>query len=185
MSTLRHHRVPGPLLRRIAIFGVLASCWFSVSAAELHGQVVGVTDGDTVTVLDHQRTQHKIRLAGIDAPEKSQPFGQRAKEHLSSLVFGNAVVVETEKQDRYRRTVGKVLINGRDANLAMVVAGFAWHYKKYEGEQSPNDRLLYDSAEKEARAFRRGLWAESDPIPPSEWRAVKKNQSKSGFAREQ
>lgn len=170
MSTRRHHRLPGPLLRRIAIFGVLVSCWLSVSAAELHGQVVGVTDGDTVTVLDHQRTQHKIRLAGIDAPEKSQPFGQRAKEHLSSLVFGRSVVGDAEKQDRYRRTVGKVLINGRDANLAMVAAGFAWHYKKYEGEQSSSDRLLYSAAESEAQATRRGLWSELDPVPPWDWR---------------
>lgn len=112
----------------MAIFGIFAY-WFSVSAAELHGQVVGVTDGDTVTVLDGQRTQHKIRLAGIDAPEKSQPFGQRAKEHLSSLVFGRAVVVDAEKQDRYHRTVGKVLINGRDANLVTVVAGFQGDFR--------------------------------------------------------
>ena len=145
----------------------------SVQAGTLEGRVVGVIDGDTITVLDSSNGQHKIRFAGIDAPEKTQPYGQRAKEHLSDLVFDRQVIVETEKKDRYRRPVGKVLFEGRDINLAMVVAGYAWHYKKYQAEQSPDDRLLYDSAEKEARAARRGLWADPDPIPPSEWRAVK------------
>lgn len=140
------------------------------------GQVVGVTDGDTITVLDDQRTQHKIRLAGIDAPEKAQAFGQRSKEHLSSLVFGKQVTVEAAKQDRYRRTVGKVIIDGRDANLSMVVDGFAWHYKKYEGEQSPSDRLLYADAEREARLERRGLWVEPVALAPWNWRKMKKQR---------
>lgn len=143
----------------------------------LVGTVVGVTDGDTITVLDDQKTQHKIRLAGIDAPEKSQPFGQQSKEYLSSLVFDHRVTVETGKQDRYRRTVGKVIIDGRDANLAQVVAGMAWHYKKYEGEQSPSDRLLYADAEREAREVRRGLWQSGFAIQPWVWR-YEKMQSK-------
>lgn len=135
----------------LACLVLLAVLWSGlVIAGELVGQVVGVTDGDTIIVLDDQRTQHKIRLAGIDAPEKAQAFGQRSKEALSGLVFGRRVTVETEKQDRYLRTVGKVVIDGRDANLAMVVAGMAWHYKKYEGEQSLSDRLLYADAEREA-----------------------------------
>lgn len=142
-----------------------------VHAGVLQGKVVGVTDGDTITVLDQSNRQFKIRFAGIDAPEKAQPFGQRAKEHLSSLVFSKVVTVETEKEDRYGRTVGKVLLDGRDINMAMVVAGLAWHYKKYQAEQSPDDRLLYDSAEVEARAAKRGLWADSNPILPSEWRS--------------
>lgn len=145
-----------------------------VHAGALQGKVVGVTDGDTITVLDQSNRQFKIRFAGIDAPEKAQPFGQRAKEHLSSLVFSKVVIVETEKEDRYGRTVGKVLLDGRDINLAMVVAGLAWHYKKYQFEQSPEDRLLYDSAENEARAIRRGLWVDPNPTQPSEWRARKR-----------
>jgi endonuclease YncB( thermonuclease family) len=140
-------------------------------AQNLSGRVVSVTDGDTITLLDERRVQHKIRLAGIDAPERKQPFGQRSKEQLSELVAGRTVEVETEKLDRYGRTVGKVIADGRDANLAMVVSGLAWHYKKYQDEQSPSDRLLYDSAEKDARAARRGLWADQSPIPPSDWRA--------------
>lgn len=143
----------------------------------LVGTVVGVTDGDTITVLDDQRIQHKIRLAGIDAPEKSQPFGQRSKEHLSSLVFGRRVAVETEKRDRYGRTVGKVVIDGRDANLAQVVAGMAWHYKKYEGEQATVDRESYALAEITARRYRIGLWSLIEPTAPWIWRSTSHRQT--------
>lgn len=151
-----------------AISLLLALC---AHGETISAKVVGVTDGDTITVLDAGMVQHKIRLAGIDAPEKKQPFGQRAKERLSELVGGKTVEVETEKQDRYGRTVGKVFTDGRDTNLTMVVSGFAWHYKKYQNEQSPSDRLLYNSAEQDARAARRGLWADPAPIAPSDWRA--------------
>lgn len=161
-----------PTLLRLC-FVLLAGLWSgAVLAGTLAGVVVGVTDGDTITVLDDQRTQHKIRLAGIDAPEKAQAFGQQSKEHLSSLVFGRQVLVETEKQDRYRRTVGKVVIEGRDVNLAMVVAGLAWHYKKYEDEQSQSDQLLYADAEIAAREVRRGLWRDAARLPPWEYRKI-------------
>lgn len=148
-----------------------------VNAGELVGRVVGVTDGDTVTVLDDQLTQHKIRLTGIDAPEKAQAFGQRSKEALSTLVFSRRVTVEFEKQDRYGRTVGKVVVDGRDVNLAMVVAGMAWHYKKYEREQISSDRLLYANAERDAREMRRGLWRDVAPIAPWDYRSEVRNSS--------
>lgn len=153
-----------------------AVLWLGVlHAGELVGRVVGVTDGDTVTVLDDQLTQHKIRLTGIDAPEKAQAFGQRSKEALSSLVFSRRVTVEFEKQDRYGRTVGKVVVDGLDANLAMVSAGMAWHYKKYQAEQSPADRLSYAEAEQEAREVRRGLWRDSIATAPWDWRRNKRS----------
>lgn len=161
---------------RVAAGVLLAVSAQLADASTFNAFVIGVADGDTITVLDDQRTQHKIRLAGIDAPEKKQPFGQRSKEYLSSLVFGRRVTVETEKQDRYRRTVGKVIIDGRDANLAQVVAGMAWHYKQYEGEQSPSDRLLYADAEREARETRRGLWQDSAPITPWDYRSMAKQR---------
>lgn len=82
------------------------------------GRVVGISDGDTITVLDQAKKQHKVRLAGIDAPEKGQAFGDRAKVSLSRLVFDKPVTVESHKVDRYGRSVGKVMIAGRDANLA-------------------------------------------------------------------
>lgn len=141
-------------------------------AQTLTGKVVAIADGDTITVLDANRVQHKIRLAGIDAPERRQPFGQRAKEFLSSLLSGQDVVeVETEKRDRYGRSVGKVYADRRDVNLAMVVAGFAWHYKKYQTEQSASDRLLYMAAEEDARARAIGLWGDARPIAPWDWRS--------------
>jgi endonuclease YncB( thermonuclease family) len=142
------------------------------TAGTLSGKVVGISDGDTVTVLDAELRQHRIRLAGIDAPEKRQPFGQRSKEHLSSVVFGREVVVEIGKTDRYGREVGKILTDGVDANLEQVRAGFAWHYKAYDREQSAFDRRLYAEAEDVARTSMLGLWRDANPVPPWEWRRL-------------
>ena len=129
-----------------------------------------MADGDTITVVDANKVQHKIRLAGIDAPEKKQAFGNRSKESLSGLVFDKTVNVETDKRDRYRREIGKVLVDGLDVNLVQVTRGLAWHYKAYEREQSVIDRLAYADAEIEAKAARRGLWADAEPVPPWEFR---------------
>lgn len=156
-------------MRRLALLALLLVA-IPVHAQTLYGRVVGVTDGDTVKVLDGSNQEHKIRLAGIDAPERKQPFGQKAKQHLSDLVYGKDVEVEWHKQDRYKRLVGKIFVRGRDANLEMVKAGLAWHYKKYQGEQSYEDRQAYARAEEDARIHRRGLWADPSPIPPWEWR---------------
>jgi micrococcal nuclease len=145
----------------------------SVQAETLTGRVVGIADGDTITVLDANRQQHKIRLAGIDAPEKAQPFGDRSKQNLATLVFDKQVVVESNKQDRYGRTVGKVQINGTDANLAQVKAGMAWWYREYAKEQSAADRRLYEQAEQQAQGQRLGLWADKNPTPPWDFRHAK------------
>jgi endonuclease YncB( thermonuclease family) len=153
----------------------------SGNAAELTGSVVRVTDGDTITVLDDALVAHKVRLSGIDAPEKKQPFGTRATTHLSALVYGKAVRVLWHKRDRYRRIVGRVLViaaqclsaacaNGLDAGLEQVAAGYAWYYKQYRYEQTPDQRIEYASAELHAQAQRQGLWSESDPTPPWEFR---------------
>lgn len=150
---------------------VLASALACSQAVTITGRVVAVADGDTVTLVDGNNTQHKIRLAGIDAPEKKQGFGQRSKQSLSDLVFDKQVKVETNKTDKYRREVGKILLpTGQDVNLAQITRGFAWHYKQYEREQSESDRKLYDFSEKEARSARRGLWADADPQPPWDFR---------------
>jgi endonuclease YncB( thermonuclease family) len=134
------------------------------------GRVVGVADGDTITVLDADKVQHKIRLAGIDAPEKKQAFGNRSKESLSDMVFDKTVNVETSKRDRYGREIGKVLVNGRDVNLVQVERGLAWHYKQYQREQSPTDQQSYAAAEIEARAAKLGLWRVVEQMPPWEFR---------------
>lgn len=113
-----------------------------VCADVLLGRVVGVADGDTITILDASNTQYKIRLAGIDAPEKKQPFGQASKKSLSDLVYDKSVQVDWSKTDRYKRIVGKVYVNDLDANLEQVKRGLAWHYSKYKKEQPFEDRLM-------------------------------------------
>jgi len=163
------------LKRSSALALFLASALTCSQAATIAGRVVGVADGDTVTVLDASNAQHKIRLSGIDAPEKKQPFGHRSKQSLSDLVIDKQVTGETDKKDKYRREVGKILLStGQDVNLEQVTRGFAWHYKAYEQEQSANDRKLYDFAEQGARAGRRGLWADAEPVPPWEFRHRKR-----------
>ena len=154
--------------------GALALMMSVVQAGQVQGRVVGVADGDTVTVLDDHRVQHKVRLAGIDAPEKGMPYGQRSKQYLSDLVFGKTVTLEGDKVDRYGRTVAKVILNGRGVNLAQIAAGMAWHYKKYDREQTANDRMLYRAEELSARAARRGLWGDAQPQAPWDWRAEKR-----------
>lgn len=139
-------------------------------AENLLGQVVRIVDGDTITVMDNAKVQHKIRLMGIDAPEKAQPFGRTAKLSLSSLLYGKQVAVEYYKLDRYGRTIGKVIVDGIDADLEQVKLGMAWHYKKYMKEQSDEDRALYTQAEAQARMKSRGLWHDAEPVPPWEWR---------------
>jgi endonuclease YncB( thermonuclease family) len=146
----------------------------SATAESLTGRVVGVSDGDTVTVLDASNKQWKIRLMGIDAPEKKQAFGQKSKANLSDLVFNKQVTVEYSKKDKYGRTVGKILIDGVDANLEQVKAGLAWHYKKYVKEQQVTDRSLYAQAEERAISEKKGLWLEDNPIPPWDFRKQQK-----------
>lgn len=144
------------------------------NAETITGRVVGVADGDTITVLDESKTQHKIRLSGIDAPEKKQVFGQRSKQNLSDLVYDKEVSFETTKKDRYGREVGKVLIDGVDANLEQITKGLAWHYKAYQREQSPQDRVTYAEAEMAAKEALVGLWGDSvQPVAPWEFRRKK------------
>lgn len=156
--------------RACALAGWLLVLPALASAETLAGRVVGVTDGDTITVLGAGNVQERIRLAGIDAPEKKQPFGQASKLSLSNLVYDRLVTVEWRKRDRYRRIVGQVFVGGRDAGLEQIRAGMAWHYLKYQSEQAPDDRTRYAGAEVEAKGARRGLWRDPDPIPPWDWR---------------
>jgi endonuclease YncB( thermonuclease family) len=130
----------------------------------IEGRVVGVADGDTITVLDAGRRQHKIRLHQIDAPEKGQDYGTRSKQSLSELVFGKTVSVEVVDIDRYGREVGKVWVGALDANLEQVKRGMAWVYRKYAREQR------YYDAEEAARKAKAGLWASQNPVPPWEFR---------------
>ncbi len=108
-------------------------------ADTLTGKVVKITDGDTLYVLDANYKQHKIRLAGIDAPERKQAYGLASRKHLASIVAGKQVTVEYQKRDRYSRILGKVRVDGVDACLEQVKAEFAWHYKKYQYNRNDED----------------------------------------------
>jgi len=119
-----------------------------------------------VTVLDSAGTQHRIRLAGIDAPELHQAFGEQSRRSLDDMIYGKDVTITYQKIDQYGRLVGKILLDGKDVDLEQVKAGMAWHYKYYEDEQTPEDRQLYANVEKEARAERRGLWQDPNPMEP-------------------
>ena len=143
---------------------LLCSLALTAFADTLQGRVVTIADGDTITVLDADKVQHKIRLTGIDAPEKAQAFGNKSKQALADMVFGKDVQVEDHGKDKYKRTLGRVLVNGIDANAEMVRQGYAWVYRKY----SKNPDLL--RLEAEAREAKRGLWVDAEPVPPWEWR---------------
>ncbi len=157
---------------RVITLGLLIGLSLAAFAASLTGKVVKITDGDTLYVLDANYQEHKIRLAGIDAPERKQAYGLASRKHLASIVAGKQVTIEYQKRDRYGRIVGKVLIDGRDACLEQVKAGLAWHYKKYQHEQSLEDQRLYADAENQARDERLGLWRENNPMPPWEHRRL-------------
>ncbi len=164
-----------PHLKWLWLCGVVAVtplAW----AESYRGVVVSVADGDTVTVLDSYRQQHKVRLAGVDAPEKSQAFGKVSRLNLARLVFGRPVTIEFDKLDRYRREVGKVWVAGEDINLEQLKAGLAWHYKKYEDEQSPEDRQRYALAESNAASAHRGLWRDPNPTPPWAYRKARRGR---------
>lgn len=139
----------------------------------IRGRVTGVTDGDTLTILDEANTEHRVRLKGIDAPESKQDFGQAAKKNLSLLVFNKRVEVIYMKLDRYGRVLGIVRTGGEDINLQQIALGFAWHYKEYESEQTEDERRAYGAAEERARKERRGLWQQPNPVKPSTFRRSK------------
>ena len=163
-------RALGSLLLSGVLVGLGPSAW----AEDLKGQVIAVADGDTVTVLDADRQRHKIRLAGIDAPESRQAYGQRSRISLKELLDGQQVLVIYDKTDRYGRLVGKVELEGRDINLEQLRRGLAWHYKKYEAEQSAQDRQVYAQAQQQAQAVRLGLWRDPEPQAPWDYRQQKR-----------
>jgi len=128
-------------------------------------RVVGVHDGDTVTCLDENNQQQKVRLAEIDAPELGQDFGKVSREALAGMVFGKTVEVVDEGKDRYGRWLGHILVNGADVNREMVATGNAWHYAAYSRDTS------LAQLQAQARGQQIGLWAQPSPVPPWEYRA--------------
>ncbi len=136
-----------------------------VLANDFSGSVVSVLDGDTIDVL-HTGKAERIRLHGIDCPEKKQAYGQKAKHAASALVFGKEVTLHTFGKDKYGRTIGDVLLpDGTNVNQELVKEGWCWWYRKY----APGDTML-ERLESEAREAKKGLWVEPNPVPPWEWR---------------
>jgi endonuclease YncB( thermonuclease family) len=147
-------------LRPLLIVLVLAIPTSVVAATTLTGKVVGIADGDTLTLLV-DKTQVRVRLEGIDTPEWAQPFGRKAGQALAKIVFGKVVQVNDLGKDRYGRTLGIVRLDRRNVNLELVREGWAWWYRKY----APKNKELA-AAEAAARKAKRGLWADAKPIPP-------------------
>lgn len=126
--------------------------------------VISISDGDTLVVLKEDKQQVKIRLAEVDAPEKSQPFGTKSRQSLSEICFGKRAKVTPRVKDRYGRTVAHVNCDGIDANAEQVSRGMAWVYRRYARD---HDLFIL---EHEAKRFKRGLWADKSPTPPWQWR---------------
>lgn len=142
------------------------------SADSITGLVARVVDGDTIHVLEKDKTTVKVRLDGIDAPETGQPFGTKARQALAAKILAKTVNVGTKGNDKYGRTLGVVSLDGRNINREMVAEGWAWHFKKHS-----KDAALAN-AETEARAKRAGLWADANPQSPWDWRATEKERRK-------
>lgn len=163
---MNFHLTPTALL---AIALALSTALNAAVLPDLQGRVVAVHDGDTITVLTAEKEQIKVRLEGIDAPELKQAFGTRAKQQLSSLVFNRQVAVKVTGHDRYRRTLGRIFCDAVDVNLELVKQGMAWRFDKYSKEVALGD------AQAAARRAKRGLWTDTNPVPPWEWRETAKS----------
>ena len=144
------------------------------NGAVVEVKVVGITDGDTVRLLTSDQTEIKMRMYGIDAPESKMPFGTQAKGHLSDLAFGKTVTAKIHNYDRYGRAVGELTERGDSINERMVRDGYAWWYEDY----AKKDRNL-ESLEQQARSAHRGLWSQSRPQKPWEWRKNKRDKASS------
>ncbi|MFO7155560.1 MAG: thermonuclease family protein [Pseudomonadota bacterium] len=167
---------------------VFAAAWLAACSARsevLRGEVVGISDGDTLTLLDDSKRTHKVRLQGIDAPERSQPFSEKSRQNLARLAFGKRVEVHESGRDRWGRIVGKVMVAPPgcegcaatlDVGLAQIESGLAWWFRRYAKDQTPEDRAAYEAAEVRAREAKIGLWADSAPLPPWEFRRSKRKR---------
>lgn len=153
----------------------------NAGAQEVQGQVVKVADGDTITLKKTDGQTIRIRFLGIDAPEHDQAGGPASKAHLESLVAGRNVTVRYRNLDQYGRTVGKVLVDGKDINLSQLQTGNAWFYRSYQKSMFPEDRPIYEAAEEKARSEHIGLWSEANPTPPWDFRKAKRSGSDKGF----
>ena len=157
-------------MAKLKLFLIILIALFSLSAQTeiIRGKVIKIADGDTLTLLTDSNKKIKIRLAGIDTPERKQSFGDTAKNALAKLVFHKKILIETQTKDRYGRTIGVVFLNNKNVNNELVRQGMAWVYKKYT-----DNKILYE-LEAQAKTRRIGLWADANPIAPWDWRRGKR-----------
>jgi micrococcal nuclease len=159
-----------PLSFLLVVLGVLLSPAQSTQSDTLTGKVIGISDGDSIKILVNKK-QVTVRLEGIDAPEEKQSFGNKSKQALSDMIFGREVTITDTSSDRYGRTLGTVMLGSTNINAKMIEDGWAWHYKEYNKDK----RLA--ALEKEAKAAKRGLWADTNPLPPWEFRTRQKKEN--------
>ena len=148
----------------IRLVGMLGLCGAAAAQAGVPYQVVGVSDGDTLTALSARRERVKCRLYGIDAPEKKQAFGQASKQSLAELSFGRMASIDIVGRDRYGRAICKIAVAGVDVNKQQIVRGMAWMYRRYASDRS------YSEAEGQAQSHRIGIWHDAQPVPPWDFR---------------
>jgi endonuclease YncB( thermonuclease family) len=163
------------------VLTILFALYVTYVRADFTAKVQRVVDGDTIHVKDETGKKFKVRLTGIDAPEQNQPYGLASTYHLRGLLLNKFVLLESKPKkgkpysvDRYKRVLAKIILDGRDVNLSQVLSGYAWHFKRYQKQQTPKDRELYSQAEIDAKKNELGLWGEKKPIAPWKWRKMKK-----------
>ena len=149
---------------------VVAIAGQALAADPVEWRVVNVHDGDTLAALDDTNTQHRNCIDGIDAPERGQPFGTVARDRMTAMAKGKTATIHGFGNDRYGRLLATVEIDGDDLGRRLVAEGLAWHYSRY------SDDATLDAAQRAARAARRGLWADAEPVPPWEWRKGEKRR---------
>jgi micrococcal nuclease len=155
----------------ILIIGGSIQCYAQKLPESFEAKVVGIKDGDTYVVL-YQRQEITVRLEHIDCPEGGQAYGKNSKRYASDLCFGNEVLVEGSKYDRYKRLIAVLYVGNICINKEMVSGGYAWHFKKYSKDMD------YDALEREAQRKKIGLWADPNPIAPWDWRKMRKVKSR-------
>ncbi len=154
-----------------ALLGILG--WaFGVIAAAPENTVIRILDGDTVEIMGKGRKSYKVRLSGLDAPEKKQPYGKKSQQALAKLAFKKIVCVKGVKRDCYGRTIARLYVGNQDINAAMIEQGAAWVYRPYARGSTFTS---FYKAETMAKNNKIGLWALNKPIPPWEWRRKSKN----------
>ena len=163
------------------VLTILFALYVTYVRADFTAKVQRVVDGDTIHVKDEAGKKFKVRLTGIDAPEKNQPYGLASAYHLRELLLNKLVLLKSKSMngkpysvDRYKRVLAKVILDGKDVNLSQVLRGYAWHFKRYQKQQSLFDRDSYSEAELNAKKNELGLWGEKKQIAPWKWRKIKK-----------